>query len=212
MERKTNILGIDLVYDVPSTLAENVTLCGGEDKANAIIINQVLAHGTFTGLRDDFLHCKKVEEDKTSFDGVEVATKIPRLSKEFGPKKTKEWGEKESAYFERVCAMTGKVPADFASIMELAVAANPYDPSTPERQPRKPAEPSREDKAIAAALFAKSADELAGVVAMLAAELNHPVESTLEGLGLAIRESRLAEQARVVAAQRAKYGVAPDAA
>ena len=193
------VLGIPVTISVPATLAENVALCGSEDVANQIIVDHELAHNNFGDYRSDFLAA------------VQEATGIARKTKVIGKKKDGtnqvEWDEKEEPYFERVLAQLQVERTSFQEQMNMAVAANPYNPKPTERKPKAPRTPTKGDTALADAVIKAGGSQLADVLVALSVELNRTV--TAENLALAVMDDRLLEAEKIRAAQAVKFGVTP---
>lgn len=195
------VFGRPVQFSVPATLAECVTMCGSEDAALQLIVNQVLAHSTMGEVRADFL------------DSLEEATGVKRKTKVVGQKKDgsgpiTQPDETEEEFYNRTVAEKNAEPNAYDSLLKDAVDANPFDPKPHERKPRAPRSPTKADIAMANAVIAAGPEKLAQVAGLLSTSLNRPVASDAASLATALMEDRLEEQKQLAAKSAAKFGVA----
>ena len=72
---------------------------------------------------------------ETEVDGKKVTTYTNSKGKKLSDEQAAQVRrETEKSFFDRVVAEQGKTPEDFKSLIELAVRANPFDPSKSERK------------------------------------------------------------------------------
>jgi len=177
--RKNTVLGLE--YDIknaPTTIAEAVEICGGDE--NALIehfVQKLVYNHHNADVRAAF--CEKVEENT----GVARATSKKTTA---SGKEVEVYAETETEYFERALAETGSDRSEFVAVIQAIADETPLDGTKKVRTGSGGPKIGKTYLKLAEQLVAAGSAEKAAKI--LGEEHGRTVEPTVESLALALKE------------------------
>jgi hypothetical protein len=151
--RLQNTLGMQVTFQVPSTIAEFGAACGvGEEQAEAMVLKYALDEGMFRTILPDFRG--------PFFERLEQETGIARrqtgtvTKKVDGEEQEVPVFEKDTLYFKHVQAEEGKDAEAYTDIANEIAAETPYDLTPKQRTGKVAKEFTQRAEGLATAIAA----------------------------------------------------------
>lgn len=194
-DRKNTILGIDYNINAPANLNEALELCGGDEAVLVEHFVQKLVYNHHNAeVRGAF--CEALEEQTGH---ARETKKVERNGKE-----VEVFAETETEYVNRVCALEGVEPSEYAELLQEVADKHPLSGV---RKARASSGGTRLAKMyITAAEEISKAGALEKAAAKLASDLGISVEATVESVALALKEREDRRKAEFAASIEAFVG------
>ena len=176
--RKNTVLGLEYTLNAPTTVAEAVEICGGDESLLVEHFVQKLIYNHHNAdVRATF--CEKVEEQ------TGIARKTDKKTTAAG-KEVEVYAETETEYFQRALAETGSEAEEFVSTIQEVADGSPLDGKKKVRATGAGPRIGKTFLKLAEQIIEKGSQEKASAV--LSAELDHSVGTDATSLAVALKE------------------------